>query len=103
MGELIDLGVKAGIVEKSGAWISYGGTRIGQGKGNAKQYLRENPLMAVAIEKAVRQNAGLIVDRMLAAPEPGEADETEDPAVMMAESAVEDTGLGARKGGRPKR
>jgi hypothetical protein len=59
--------------------------------------------MAAAIEKAVRQNAGLIVDRMLAAPEPGDGDETEDPAVMLAETAAEETGLGARKGARPKR
>ncbi len=76
-GELVDLGVKAGIIEKSGAWMSYGGERIGQGRENTKQYLKENPKIAAAIEKAIRANAGLIVDKMLAAPETGEADDEE--------------------------
>ena len=82
-GELIDLGTKAGILEKSGAWISYDGTRIGQGRENAKQYLKDNPAVAATIERAIRQNAGLIVDRMLAAPEPGE-DDGEDPLALEA-------------------
>ena len=69
VGELIDLGVKAGIVEKSGAWISFNGDRIGQGRENAKAFLRENPKVANAIERAVRESAGLIVDKMLAEPE----------------------------------
>ncbi|MBX9925864.1 MAG: recombinase RecA [Hyphomicrobiaceae bacterium] len=86
-GELIDLGAKAGILEKSGAWISYGGTRIGQGRENAKQYLKDNPAVASAVEKAIRQNAGLIVDRMLAAPEPGE-DDGEDPLLAEPEAGV---------------
>jgi recombination protein RecA len=64
-GELIDLGVKAGIVEKSGAWFSYDSQRIGQGRENAKQFLKDNPAMAESIEKAIRQNAGLIADRFL--------------------------------------
>ena len=64
-GELIDLGIKAGIVEKSGAWISYEGDRIGQGRENAKAFLKENPKIAAEIEKAIRANAGLIVDKML--------------------------------------
>jgi recombination protein RecA len=59
-GELIDLGVKAGIVEKSGAWFSYDGTRIGQGRENAKQYLEANKDAAAAIEAAIRANAGLL-------------------------------------------
>jgi recombination protein RecA len=101
-GELIDLGVKAGLIDKSGAWISYGGTRIGQGRENAKQFLKENPQMADAIEKSIRQNAGLIVDRMLAAPEPGE-DDGEDPALLAAALEPEDDVGGARKGARPKR
>lgn len=54
-GELIDLGVKANVVEKSGAWYSYNGTRIGQGKENAKQYLKDNPKDAKAIEGAIRE------------------------------------------------
>ncbi len=64
-GELIDLGVKAGIVDKSGAWLSYKGERIGQGRENAKTFLREHPDTAREIENAVRHNAGLIVDKML--------------------------------------
>ena len=59
MGELVDLGVKAGIVEKSGSWFSYDSERIGQGRENAKTYLREHPAMAAKIESAVRQSAGL--------------------------------------------
>ena len=73
-GELVDLGVKAGIIEKSGAWFSFGGERIGQGRENTKAFLKEHVKVANDIEKAVRQNAGLIVDKMLhAAPEGDEA------------------------------
>ena len=64
-GELLDLGVAAGIVDKSGAWISYNGQRIGQGRENAKAFLRENPEIANEIEAAIRQNAGLVGDQML--------------------------------------
>ncbi len=64
-GELVDLGVKAGIVEKSGAWFSYDSQRLGQGRENAKLFLRENPAVATAIEQAIRQNAGLIAERFL--------------------------------------
>jgi recombination protein RecA len=60
VGELIDLGVKAGIVEKSGSWFSYDGQRIGQGRENAKTFLRENPEVADKIEHAVRANAGVL-------------------------------------------
>src|SRR5918997_437071 len=65
MGELIDLGVKAGIVEKSGAWFSYNSQRLGQGRENAKQFLRDNPDISGKIEASVRQNAGLIAERIL--------------------------------------
>ncbi|MEO5338523.1 MAG: recombinase RecA [Magnetospirillum sp. WYHS-4] len=68
-GELIDLGVKAGIVEKSGAWFSYDSQRVGQGRENAKQFLRDNPEIAARIENAIRQNAGLIAEELLAGPE----------------------------------
>jgi recombination protein RecA len=64
-GELIDLGVKAGVVEKSGAWFSYDGQRIGQGKENARAFLKEHPEMADAIEAAIRQNAGLVANAMM--------------------------------------
>lgn len=60
MGELIDLGVKAGVVEKSGSWYSYGPQRIGQGKENTRKFLLENPDMANEIEEKVRADAGLI-------------------------------------------
>jgi recombination protein RecA len=60
-GELIDLGEKAGVVEKSGSWFSYGGQRIGQGRENAKNYLKEHPEVAQAIEQKVRENAGILV------------------------------------------
>ncbi|MBL8566675.1 MAG: recombinase RecA [Hyphomicrobiaceae bacterium] len=69
MGELVDLGVKAGIVEKSGAWLSYEGQRIGQGRENAKTFLKDNAEVATRLEQAIRQNAGLIVDKMLVGPE----------------------------------
>jgi recombination protein RecA len=65
MGELLDLGVAAGIVDKSGAWISYKGQRIGQGRENAKTFLREHTELAAEIESAIRQNAGLVGDQML--------------------------------------
>lgn len=59
-GEIIDLGVKAGIVDKAGAWFSYSGTRIGQGKDNVREYLREHPELAREIENKIRQNLGII-------------------------------------------
>jgi recombination protein RecA len=65
-GELIDLGVKAGVVEKSGAWFSFDSQRIGQGRENAKAFLKANPDIAGKIEAAVRQNAGLIAEKILA-------------------------------------
>jgi recombination protein RecA len=68
-GEILDLGVKAGVVEKSGAWFSYDSQRIGQGRENAKAFLRANPDIAQKIEAAIRQNAGLIAERILADPE----------------------------------
>ena len=64
-GELVDLGVKAGVVEKSGAWFSYDSQRLGQGRENAKTFLRNNPDVADAIESAIRENAGLIAERIL--------------------------------------
>jgi recombination protein RecA len=63
-GELVDLGAKADIVEKSGAWYAYKGEKIGQGKENAKEYLKNNPKIAAEIEMAIRANAGLIADKM---------------------------------------
>lgn len=65
VGELVDLGVKSGIVEKSGAWFSYNSQRLGQGRENSKQFLRDNPAVAAEIESAIRQNAGLIAEQLL--------------------------------------
>ncbi|MCF3933536.1 recombinase RecA [Acuticoccus sp. M5D2P5] len=72
LGELLDLGVKAGIVEKSGSWFSYDSQRLGQGRENSKQFLRDNPEIANTIESAIRQNAGLIADKIagIADPDP---------------------------------
>ena len=68
LGEIIDLGVKAGVVEKSGSWFSYNSQRIGQGRDNAREFLKQNPDMANEIEAAVRKNAGLIVEELLVGP-----------------------------------
>ena len=101
-GELVDLGVKAGIIEKSGAWFSFGGERIGQGRENTKAFLKEHPKVADQIEKAVRQNAGLIVDKMLQAPPEADeaADAEEGPEGFMSEDEPE---ADARKGAKGKR
>ncbi len=80
-GELVDLGVKAGVIEKSGAWFAYGGQKIGQGRENSKAYLRDNPLIAAEVEKAVRQNAGLIVEKMLVQPDAAETDDAAEGVV----------------------
>jgi len=70
MGELLDLGVKAGVVEKSGSWFSCEDQRIGQGRENAKEFLMENPDIAEGIETAVRANAGLIAEAIIGEPIP---------------------------------
>ena len=64
-GELIDLGVTAGVVDKSGSWYSHAGDRIGQGRENAKNFLKANPDVAATIEQAIRANAGLIAQRII--------------------------------------
>ncbi|MFY9877744.1 MAG: recombinase RecA [Rhodomicrobium sp.] len=92
-GELVDLGVKANIVEKSGSWYSYDSQRIGQGRENAKAYLKNNPQVAEAIEREIRANAGLIATRILDG-----ADGDEDIADgEMTEPVEAEPG---RKGGR---
>ena len=70
-GELLDLGIQAGVVEKSGSWFSHDGQRIGQGRENAKTFLKDNQAVADAIERAIRANAGLVADAMMAAPDTG--------------------------------
>src|ERR1700731_2640030 len=79
VGELVDLGVKAGIVEKSGSWYSYDGSRIGQGREAARSFLKANPDIAAKIEVAIRQNSGVIAEKILAG-EQGEAADDDDAA-----------------------
>ena len=76
-GELIDLGVKAGVVEKSGAWFSFDSVRLGQGRENAKALLKTSPEMADRIERAIRENAGLLAERILENAGPAEEDDAE--------------------------
>lgn len=78
VGELIDLGVKANLVEKSGSWFSYNGERIGQGKENAKQFMKDNPKVAADLEKKIRDNANAISNVLKG--EVAETPETEDAA-----------------------
>jgi recombination protein RecA len=66
-GELIDLGVKTGLVEKSGAWFSYDSQRLGQGRDNSKQFLRDNPEIAESIERGIRQSAGMLGEALISA------------------------------------
>ena len=87
MGELIDLGVKAEIVEKSGSWFSYDSQRIGQGRENVKTFLKENPDMAEEIERKIRENAGLLATDMITTPETDEDDgEKEGEENVVAET-----------------
>ena len=98
-GELVDLGVKAGIVEKSGAWFSFDSERIGQGRENAKAYLKEHPETAMRIERAIRQNAGLLAGQILegvAEPAPSEG----EGGFAEGEAAVTPLAGGAARRGR---
>jgi recombination protein RecA len=76
-GELLDLGVKSGVVEKSGAWFSYDSQRLGQGRENSRQFLKDNPEIANAIEASVRESSGLLSEALLTGPEGDEAAENE--------------------------
>ncbi|MGE4312974.1 MAG: recombinase RecA [Pseudobdellovibrionaceae bacterium] len=68
-GELVDLGVQAGLVDKAGAWFSYGDQRVGQGRENAKQFMKDNPELAAKLEGEIRSNAGIVADALLSGPE----------------------------------
>jgi recombination protein RecA len=73
LGEIIDLGVKAGVIDKSGSWFSWNSQRIGQGRDNAREFLKANPDIADQIEEQVRGNSAKVVDELLiGSPEPGE-------------------------------
>jgi recombination protein RecA len=78
VGELIDLGVKAGVVEKSGAWFSFDSQRLGQGRENSKAFLKANVEIADRIEKAIRENSGIIAERILDNADPTEQDDAAD-------------------------
>ncbi len=80
MGELIDLGVKANIVEKSGAWFSFDSQRIGQGRENSKQFLRDHPEMAATIETRIREQSGVVANAMMTTPEEQDASEPAEAA-----------------------
>ncbi|MBN9449280.1 MAG: recombinase RecA, partial [Bosea sp.] len=80
VGELIDLGVKAGMVEKAGAWFSFDSQRLGQGRENAKSFLKANPDVAGRIEATIRQNSGLVADRILDQADPTAEDLDEGEA-----------------------
>lgn len=86
-GELIDLGVQANLVEKSGSWFAYDGQRVGQGRENAKQFMKDNPEVAAKLENQIRMKAGVVADAMLTSPE---ADEAAD-AALDASMDSEDT------------
>ncbi|MCK6418484.1 MAG: recombinase RecA [Alphaproteobacteria bacterium] len=87
LGELVDLGVQANLVEKSGAWFGYDGQRIGQGRENSKQYLRDNPEVAAKLEAQIRQNAGGVADAMLKGPESGDDLDDAGPSDVDADEA----------------
>ncbi|MCB9974069.1 MAG: recombinase RecA [Rhodospirillales bacterium] len=94
-GELIDLGVNANLVEKSGAWFSYDGQRIGQGRENAKQFMKDNPEVAAKLESQIRQNAGLVAEVMLTGPE--SADESAQDASEKTANDEGSAGPGRKK------
>lgn len=75
IGEILDIGVKAGLVEKSGAWFSYDSIRIGQGRENAKAFLKENPEVMARLEKAIRAQTDKVAEDMMAGPDADELDD----------------------------
>ncbi|MBN9348979.1 MAG: recombinase RecA, partial [Devosia sp.] len=77
-GELLDMGVKSVVVEKTGAWFSYDSQRLGQGRENSRQFLKDNPQIADAIEASVRESSGLLGEALLAGPEGDEAADSDD-------------------------
>ena len=90
LGEILDLGVQGGIVEKAGAWYSYNGEIVGQGRENSKTFLRENPKIAAEIENKVRENAGLVANAMLMGKDEAEA-------AAAADDSAEDTTKSGKK------
>ncbi|MCC7037916.1 MAG: recombinase RecA [Alphaproteobacteria bacterium] len=89
MGEIIDLGVNAGVVEKSGAWFSFDGERIGQGRENTRKFLKDNPKVAEAIEKKLRDNANAVANTMLQGSEDSTNDDGDDEPAPSAKGKKE--------------
>jgi recombination protein RecA len=90
IGELIDLGEAAGVVQKSGAWFSAQGQRIGQGRENSKQFLKDNPALADSIEAYIRQNAGLVAENLITEPTSAEAAEANEGGGLGGGAAISD-------------
>jgi recombination protein RecA len=99
-GELVDLGVKGGIVEKSGAWFSFDSERIGQGRENAKAYLKEHPETAERIERAIRQSAGLIAGQILEGDAGAAAESGSEGSLAEGDGSVTPLSGGAARRGR---
>ncbi len=97
-GEIIDLGVNANLVEKSGAWFAAEGERIGQGRENAKQYLRDNPSMMLTLENKIRANAGLVAEAMLVGPDAENTAESSSDDVAPEMDGGEDDAAPVAKG-----
>lgn len=95
VGELIDLGVQGNLVEKSGAWFSYDGQRIGQGRENAKQFMRDNPTVAAKLENEIRMKAGVVANAMLVGPETPE--EAADANATPSDDDIETGGKRGKK------
>lgn len=87
-GELIDIGVQGNMVEKSGAWFAYDGQRIGQGRENAKKFMKDNPEIAAKLENEIRTKAGVVADAMLVGPD-SPAEEAESSADFVADAGEE--------------
>jgi recombination protein RecA len=89
LGELVDLGLRAGIVDKAGSWFSYGSERIGQGRENAKGYLRQHPETAAEIEQKIRANAGLVAEALLTGKDAIDIDDDDAKGVTAAEAPAD--------------
>jgi recombination protein RecA len=100
MGELIDIGVQGGMVEKSGAWFAYDGQRVGQGRENAKKFMRENPELAAKLENEIRTKAGVVADAMLVGPESPEEDALATIEAPMVDDAGDEPEATTSKRGR---
>jgi recombination protein RecA len=98
-GEILDLGIAAGLIEKSGAWFSYNGDKIGQGRENARKFLKDNPAISNEVESKIRANAGLLADGMLSASEQTGDDDGDD---VLAVTAVDADDAAPTKGKKVK-